>query len=658
MNCEAMGDELMDLLYDELPPRRQAALEAHMARCEACRTEWAKLRAAHGAVAAAMAGAPAGASDWTRLQEEVNRADTARLCLVSGAGGHSRRVRLITWFGGVGAAAAAAAILLMLLLPGGERNVVVAEDGPPVIKKVNVSLTILSQPEGWSAPRMQRAEVQQGLAPMTQMDITNGTSIAYGGRYWGGQPMWMGMALVRDQRLGERLPKGRSQVRFTDVPTLIHADSVRLRNLENVGGLSILEQNYQYDLASAAAVTQKHIDKGVSALFKDGNTVSGTLLSADGRTLVVRLASGEVRNVARQELRAVTFEKLPAGLLTRPTLVWEVENTAAATRQPFEVAYLTGGLTWRADYVLRLQPRETDQSRRQGERREGDGKEERSSAPSASSAIEDSCDLVGYATVSNFSGVTFEDAQLKLMAGDVNVVKPEMEDMYPGANRRRDRKGGQADDDPQMQEKSFFEYHLYTLQRPTTIANAEVKQIEMVSGAGVRLRREYVYDPGQNATAARVVSVLDNRKENGLGKPLPKGVVRLYAPDPEGVQTYASQTRIDHTPKDEKLRLPWGYAFDIACSRKETRQRRSASAAEMGVLHQVRNHKGCAVPVTVIVRVPVTTYEFVCSQPWHVREVGLVEVDVTVGADETRDVEVTYKWDDKHGGGLKSPEKR
>ena len=212
-----------------------------------------------------------------------------------------------------------------------------------------------------------------------------------------------------------------------------------------------------------------------------------------------------------------------------------------------------------------------------------------------------------------------------------------------------------------FKEKSFFEYHLYTLGRRTTIRSAETKQIELVSGSGMKLRRGYVYDRQVNATAARVVSELFNSEENGLGRPLPKGVVRLCAPGPDGLQSYVSQTNIDHTPKDEKLRFNWSYAFDIACSAKQIGYRRRSTYDHYEKWqYYLRNRKDHGVTITVIARVPASTYQGNCTRggedyPWHVRKVGWVEIDVPVKANSTTKVDFAYRYNYRTGGGLKSP---
>jgi hypothetical protein len=392
----------------------------------------------------------------------------------------------------------------------------------------------------------------------------------------------------------------------------------------------------------------------VTIKVKDLAPVTGDLLSFDGRTLVVRPTGEGPRSVSREKAQAITFEKLPEGLLTTPALVWRLDNQADQ-RQQFEVAYMTKGLMWRADYVLKLRPA----ARGEAPPKPAPPAADAAGAPAAPIPdILDTAEMVGYATVSNRSGVTFENAQLKLMAGDVNLIQPEADRLtnYGMLETREKLAVAKA----QFEEKSFFEYHLYTLGRPTTLRSAETKQIELVTGSGINLKRAYVYDPQVNGTAARVVSEFRNSKQNHLGVPLPKGVIRLYAPDGEGVQTYVAQTQIDHTPSDEKVRLPWGFAFDIACTARTTDSRRFGDEYSETREYDIRNHKDYGVTVTAVFRFPRTVYEADCKvngkpHPWHIRQVGLVEVEVPVPANASVKVTFSLKGNNKAGGGLASP---
>ena len=619
MDCDAVRERLIDLLYEELTPPERSAVEAHLAGCDACREQWDRLRFARSVV-----------TDYG-LAEPVTEGFIA-----PGSPVASRRV----WFRVAAAAAVAAGLILAVwVFHGTGVPTAVAQPGPVEIRRLGVSLTILSRPEGWQSVPAAMQRTQMPRPQPTQQPFQVLSNMQVGASAWS-QPTWRGLALVRDRRVVRRLPAGVSRVRFTNVPSGVLPDTVRLRSCDQPDALGILEQNYQYDLASASAVLKRHIDRPITVTFRDGQRVAGVLLSFDNATLVIRPAGAGPRNVSRQNVRCVGFAALPEGLLSRPTLVWDLVNRAAS-RQQFEVAYLTHGLSWRADYVLKLRPGRLRAAARAG------------ADADAIADVIDLADLVGYATVNNASGVTYQDAQLKLMAGDVNLIKPpvrrRMNYLYAGSSVS----GAVA---PVMTEKSFFEYHLYTVTRPTTLRNAETKQLEMVSGRGLKLTRGYVYDRRANKTAARVVSELMNSEANGLGKPLPKGVVRLYAPDPTGATTYVAKTTIDHTPKDEKLRLPWGYAFDIVCSAKRVVYRRRGNEREEMWEYQVRNHKDYDVTVTVVVAVPKSTRRARCDGlRWHVRQVGIVEIDVPVRAGTVANVSFAYEWNPSSGGGLTSP---
>jgi len=610
MNADEARDKLMDLLYGELDDAERRAVEERIRQTPELQEEYRKLRIARSALAVHRAGEPA-----TAPQVKIGGPIAARLRLRT-----LRRASALT---------AAAAILIAMglwLLGGGELPPAIAESLPPQIERTGVSLTILSTPED-----------RPGYAMPTQPAYPMPVQRKLRGRYAG----WGGLTLVRDQRIVRNLPAGETAVRFTDVPAGILPDTVRLRSLDHPGGLAVLEQNYQYDLASAAAVLKRHIDKTVTVTLKDGGgPASGKLLSFDERTLVIAPEGEGPRTITRDQVKAIVFEKLPEGLLTRPTLVWDLKN-AGARRQRFEVAYLTSGLTWRADYLVKLHLAKGKPAARRDEKAEMDYPE-----------IFDAADLVGYATVTNNSGVSFADAQLKLLAGDVNLIRDEIETLPLNRLIQRDGGGGGGS---QFQEKSFFEYHLYTLGRATTLRSAETKQIELVTAGPIKLRRAYVYDRRANATAARVVSEFKNAKANGLGKPLPKGVVRLYAPDPDGQEAYISQTTIDHTPINEKVRLPWGYAFDIACSAKKTGYRKEGTTVHESWEYRLRNHKDYDVTITVIVRVPHSTFQADCDLPWRVREVGIVEIDAPVKANAAVTVKFSCSYDTMGGGGLRSP---
>jgi hypothetical protein len=274
------------------------------------------------------------------------------------------------------------------------------------------------------------------------------------------------------------------------------------------------------------------------------------------------------------------FPDLPKNLVATPTLVWDVDNRESAA-QTIEASYLTGGMNWRADYVLVV-----DASDAKG-------------------------DLQGWVTLTNGSGATFEDARLQLVAGNVNRVSEQRTyDMAVSMARKS------VESESQFQEQGFFEYHLYTLQRPTTIRDNETKQVSLLEAAGFDVKKEFVVNgqryyytnynnPGQPIKEkVGVYMQFRNSQQNKLGMPLPAGTVRLYKKDDKGNQQFIGEDRIDHTPKDEDVRVKVGDAFDIVAERKQTDYKVIAkNVYEYAYEIKIRNHK--ETPVNIIVNEPI-----------------------------------------------------
>ncbi|HUT61247.1 MAG TPA: DUF4139 domain-containing protein, partial [Phycisphaerae bacterium] len=327
----------------------------------------------------------------------------------------------------------------------------------------------------------------------------------------------------------------------------------------------------------------------------------------------------------------IRFRVLPEGLLTRPTLVWLVATNKPG-QQLVEVTYQTGGIDWHAEYVMVVNADDT------------------------------AADLSGWVSFDNKSGKTYKEAKLKFIAGDVRRVAPEPRPMeYRGGLA----KGGEAP----MEEKAFFEYHMYTLPRPSTVADNEVKQLEMFSPvSGMKVTKKYLYDPlpglrwrgGRNTSASygvtspkkvRVFIEFKNAKENKLGIPLPAGKVRVFKQDPEDkAMEFVGEEQIDHTPKDEKLELYVGNAFDIVGEFKQTGFRVNTSGhwMEEKIEIKVRNHK--KEDITVRVKQPMhRTKEWQITAKSHEYEkldAFTIAFDVPVKADGETVVTYTveYRW--------------
>ncbi|MFZ5918079.1 MAG: DUF4139 domain-containing protein [Chloroflexota bacterium] len=434
------------------------------------------------------------------------------------------------------------------------------------------------------------------------------------------------LALVIDRRAME-LVAGLNEVRFTDVASQIDPTSVHFRSLTDITGTVVLEQNYEYDLVSTAKLLEKYVDQDIDIVTEDGTAYTGTLLSGAG-DVILQAADGQVRVIRLNSIKDFSFPALPEGLITRPTLVWLLQAQEPGTHDT-EVTYLTTGLSWRADYIVVLA--------------EGD----------------DRLDLTGWVTVDNRSGATFEDAKLKLVAGDIHraqdfervVEKIAYEEAAPAADS--------------VEERAFFEYHLYKVQRPVTVKNNQTKQVEFSSASGVPALKFYVYDaaparfygyvaddPGYGSVTDKKVAVVlefQNGQEQGLGIALPAGNIRVYKKDVDGSELLIGEDSIDHTPQDEAIQLSLGYAFDIVGERvQDNFERLGRQVIEETFTITLRNHKPEDVEVRVVERLyRWSDWEIVDQTAEHTKlDAQTIEWRLPVVADGEASVTYTvrYSW--------------
>ncbi|MEP6919244.1 MAG: hypothetical protein ABJC89_26615, partial [Acidobacteriota bacterium] len=390
------------------------------------------------------------------------------------------------------------------------------------------------------------------------------------------------IALVRDVR-NIQLAPGEHELQFMDIAATVNPATVHFRSLTEPSRLSVLEQNYEYDLLEPEKLLRKYVGREVTLVQR--RTVNGTTTEEDVKARLLSYNNGPVWQVAGQIVTGlgadhIRFPELPGNLYTHPTLIWTLENTGAA-RHRVEASYLAGKLAWNADYVLTV------------------GRDDKLA------------DLDGWVTLSNGSGTSFRNASLQLVAGDLNRVRQSIDDM------RMDRAKSMAAEAPRrMEQEAFSDYHLYTLARKTTINNSETKQVSMLSGTGVPVDKRYVVDgqefyyrnashPG--APIKDVVQVyyqFRNEQKTGLGMPMPSGTVRVYQADSRGGVQFVGEDRIDHTPKDETVKLKIGNAFDVICERNQIDfQKIASSVYEIEYEVTLRNHK--TTPVTVEVNEPI-----------------------------------------------------
>ncbi len=345
------------------------------------------------------------------------------------------------------------------------------------------------------------------------------------------------LGVIRDLRTLD-LKKGASEVKVTDVADKIDMTSVHIKLDGNV-----IEQNFQYDLVSFMKVLQKYIDKEID-LIGENNCISGTLLSATANQIVIRKKDGGLLMLPKIETYQISVGSLPEGLITKPTLVWQLISNKEG-KQDVEISYQTSGMNWSAEYVAVLDEKDTK------------------------------IDLNSWVSLTNNSGTSYPDANLKLVAGEVNILgiigySKGVTKVANGFNIREEKSY-----EPQFQERNFFDYHIYDLQRQTTLANNETKQISLFEASDIKINKKYRYISNGSVTngKADVIIEFDNKKDNNLGMPLPAGKVRVYKKDSKSLE-FVGEDMINHTPKDEKIKIKMGQAFDIVVEESEIESRR------------------------------------------------------------------------------------
>ena len=358
--------------------------------------------------------------------------------------------------------------------------------------------------------------------------------------------------------------KGINRLEFKDVPSAIDASSVRF-DIVGGGDVTILEQNYAYDLVSPDQLYKKYVDREIELIDKDGRLYAGMLLAANAGAVTLKEISGRVKVILLENITEVNFPELPEGLITRPTLFWRYNSGIDGKRDAI-VSYQTASMSWSAEYVGFLDSEEK------------------------------TLGLSGWASITNNSGKTYKDATLRLVAGDIHRAQ------------QPSFRGGRSDmmmeakslSTAGFEEKAFFEYHLYTLPRKATLANREEKQISLFEPAETGVKKQYTYNPDRDNDRVSVKIVFTNSKQAGLGQPLPAGRVRLFKADDDGTLILLGEDFVEHTPSDEEVKLTVGKAFDIVAEQRLMDQQRiSQRVEEQSWEVELRNRKDEAITVKV-----------------------------------------------------------
>jgi hypothetical protein len=464
-----------------------------------------------------------------------------------------------------------------------------------------ILLAVLAVLIGCSEPAAAKAD--EAILKPSSTDIGEQTGVAL-------TVYNVNLGLVKDQRT-IRLGRGTGELRFMDVASRIIPTSVHIKSLADPKSLQVLEQNYEYDLLSPQKLLDKYVGREVKLYQMNPYTerkqvVTATLLSNNGGPI---FKIGD--EITYGHPGRIIFPDIPKNLHSKPTLVWLLRN-GLRTPQRVEASYLTNGINWNADYVVVLNDKDT------------------------------MTDLSGWVTINNKSGTTYKNAKLKLVAGDVNRA----EDRYKFEDRIMRKAASEMAAEPEFVEQEFFEYHIYTLQRHSTIKDNQTKQISLVEAMEVPVRKELRYYGAAYYYRSRYGSMIsnqkvgvfveiENRKDNNLGMPLPKGKIRAYKHDSEGSLQFIGEDNIDHTPKDEKIKIKLGDAFDVVGTRKQTDWKKVAyDTYEAEFEISLRNHKREDVTVKVIEPIPGDWKMLNSSQGYEKTDAFTAEWNVHVPKDK------------------------
>ncbi len=433
------------------------------------------------------------------------------------------------------------------------------------------------------------------------------------------------------------LENGTNALRFTDVAQFIDPTTVSFTDLTDRDGTSVLEQSFEFDLVSPSKLLEKYVGQSIAVIVSRGQEserISGKLLSFNEGQLVLDTPKG-VR-IARSS-NELELGDLPEGLITKPTLRWLVKAAKEGTHK-VRTTYQTGGMTWRADYNLVVNQEDT------------------------------AADLGAWVSLMNLSGASFQNARLKLIAGDVQRVTPQPRRVA----YRRELAAMAVSEDAGFQEKSFFEYHLYTLPRRTDILNNSTQQLVLFPTArNIGIEKVLLYyglpqsanwgftpsprtDRGLGATSSKKIDVylrFQNSEENGLGVPLPAGKVRAYKQDDaDGTLEFVGEDVIDHTAKNEKVLIKLGQAFDVVGERTQTNYSMNSAGKTLteSFRIEIRNQK--EIEQKVIVKENLfrwTSWEIINkSQDFEKIDARTIHFEVVVPASGSQTVTYTvrYSW--------------
>ena len=431
------------------------------------------------------------------------------------------------------------------------------------------------------------------------------------------------LALVKDKRT-LTLPKGENTLAFREVSGRMRPETALLQSSSGQQDIEVIEQNFDFDLLTPQKLLEKYVGRNIGVVKTHPTTGEETVEEAS----VLSSNNGVVLRVGDRIETGLSggrliFPDVPDNLRDKPTLVMQLISKTDSP-QDLELSYLTGGLGWKADYVAELNNDETR------------------------------LNLLGWVTLTNTSGTSYNNARLQLVAGDVHQVQP----VFDKRMRSERVDMAYAAEAPKMTQESLFEYHLYTLGRTTNILENQTKQVALLQAENISSSKEYLLkgqnyyyrsragDLGSKIKVAVYLS-FENTKGDNLGIPLPKGVVRVYKQDKSGSVQFVGEDRIDHTPENETVRLKLGNAFDITAEKKQTDFKKLAGSSaynyifESSYLIELKNGKDEEVTVRVVEPMPGDWY--ILSESLSHKKISSSEAEWLVRVPAKGSAELTYR---------------
>jgi len=424
------------------------------------------------------------------------------------------------------------------------------------------------------------------------------------------------LGLIKDTRK-VKLPLGKGELRFMDVAAHIMPVTVHAKSTNYPKAFTILEQNYEYDLMNADRLLDKYVGKKIKLIywnrFQDRKEEVEAILLSNNQGQIFKISDEIYLGYPGYRV----LPEIPENLIAKPTLTWLYENKSQKAHN-LEVSYLTNNISWKADYVVILNAEDTV------------------------------ADISGWVTLDNKSGATYKNARLKLVAGEVHRVKERFGDTLAYTVEEARRVGA-----PSFKEKPFFEYHIYDLQRKTTIKDKQTKQVNLLEATGIKVQKEFLvygiksyftrrYREEVPKQPVSVYLKFKNSPANHLGLPLPAGIMRLYKKDDTASLQFVGEDRIEHTPKDEEVRLKIGEAFDVVAERIQTDYKRITTQ-----LHEseweitLRNHKAKDISVGIVE--PLCGNWKVISNTHPYKKVDAFTIRFEVPVPRDKEVRVKYR---------------